>query len=145
MKTAYRKSKPSPSPYGGGGLAALVTILLLGCRPQPVQVVRRVPVDVVSDCVALRRGIADCGEEFAEILMRRRVGATRTEVLAELQREVELPAEDRVRQCRAATADAPPPHPDDVARLHACLPLPCRERAACLQPILRPLQKPATR
>ncbi|MCS6913094.1 MAG: hypothetical protein RMK29_01740 [Myxococcales bacterium] len=134
--------------------ALCLLVLSLGCRPPPVQVERRVPVDLVADCVALRQGLSECRTEAAELLIQRRTAqrpelaepaaqaALRAEVLAELAREADLPAEERLRQCRLAAAETPPPDPEDVARLHRCLQLGCARRAACLQPLLLPATVP---
>lgn len=119
-----------------------VILFLIACHAEPrPEIERRVPVDVVGDCVALRLGITECREEFTELVLERRghagqKPASRAQVLTELAREAGLPEVERRHQCRMATAETPPPAPEDVARLHRCLPLSCTQRLLCLRPLL---------
>lgn len=134
--------------------AALLLLVCLGCRSQPLPLDRRVPVDLIGDCVALRERLSECGEDAVPVLLQRRVAtrpdliarrgeeAVRAEVRADVRREAALPAEERARQCRVATAETPPPEPEDVARLHRCLVLACPQRAECLAPLLVPSASP---
>jgi hypothetical protein len=131
-------------------LLLVLPLALVGCRPQPLPLDRRVPVDLIGDCVALRQRLSECGEDAVPVLLRRRAAsrpelvarlgeeAARAEVRADIRREAALPPEERARQCRVATAETPPPEPEDVARLHRCLALSCPQRAECLGPLLVP-------
>lgn len=132
----------------------LLPVALLGCRAQPLPLARRVPVDLVGDCVSLRERLSECGEDVVPILLKRRLAshpersarmgeeAVRAEVRDELKHEASLAPEERRRQCRMATAETAPPEPEDVARLHKCLVLSCALRAECLQPLLVPSALP---
>src|SRR6185295_9466052 len=98
--------------------------LTAGCRAQPMPLARRVPVDVIGDCVALRQRLSECGEEAVPLLLRRRAAqhpdviarlgeeTLRAEVRAEVRREAQLPPEERTRQCQVATAETAPPEPE---------------------------------
>ncbi len=131
----------------------LPCVLVAGCHLKPeITLERRVPVDVVGDCVALRLGLSECPQDSAELILGRRAhrdpqlarrladprqhAAAIKGVEEELLREANLAQEARRAQCRLVAADSPPPNPEDVARLHQCLPLPCRERLACLRPLM---------
>lgn len=132
----------------------MLVLCAAGCRTaRPIEVERRVPVDAIGDCVALRQAIGECREEFAPVLIDRRAQrepglaerlrvdvearrAAREQALQDLAREASLTAEERRGQCQVAVAELPPPRLEDVTSLHRCLPLPCGPRAACLRPLL---------
>jgi hypothetical protein len=135
-------------------LPLLLSFLFPACHKPDPQIERRVLVDVVGDCVALRERLSECPSEAADLILDRRSkkdphlaqrlaepaerAVAQKEVGVELLREAELAPQERRRQCRQVAADAPAPNPEDVARLHQCLPLPCRERLFCLRPLMLP-------
>lgn len=124
----------------------LLVLFTLSCKAAPAPVERRVPVDVIADCVALRQRLSECPEYAADLMLERRgrtrpvdlsdAATSRAEVLADLARESGLSPADRTEQCRVATAETPLPSPQDVAHLHRCLNLPCARRIACLRPLM---------
>jgi hypothetical protein len=128
----------------------LLVLFTLSCKAAPAPVERRVPVDVIADCVALRQRLSECPDDAADLMLERRgrtqapgaaadlsaAAVSRAEVLADLARESGLSPADRLEQCRVATAETPLPSPQDVAHLHRCLNLPCARRIACLRPLM---------
>ncbi len=124
----------------------LCTVLLCACQRAAItEVERRVPVDVVGDCMMLRQRLSECPEEMTGLLLSHRVerlrepaqlAAARQQVLRDLSHEASLSADERRQQCRTATAETPPPRPEDVASLHRCLSLSCGLRISCLRPLL---------
>lgn len=127
-------------------------VFALSCKSTPAPVERRVPVDVIADCVALRQRLSECPDDAADLMLERRERGrdpsttaaapapapadARAEILADLARESNLSPAERLEQCRVATAETPLPSPQDVAHLHRCLSLPCPRRVACLRPLM---------